>query len=251
MFRMIRATASTMWSPSERLCNNMLRRHLPWVHHHQLSLTTFPNRICEVWQTVMSCAFDDSRHETDFREAWRNIDDSASVSTSFELVFFSLSHTTTCCCSLHFWTVYGQVFFCSGTADTASHNMVTTSALRNSRTGTFAHWRFSCSTGWTFSSSTGNRSRMQTGAWKSQYGSPNNHCYDQQDLWLFFSFSPKISEATIMTFGEERLFSVASLNRTIDAPWDSSATWTPSATNSTMGGLPFLSRNNCWCTAAL
>ena len=42
-----------------------------------------------------------------------------------------------------------------------------------------------------------------------------------------------------MTLGEEPHFFAVSLNRNIDAPWDSSATWTPSATNSTMGGLPF------------
>ena len=49
----------------------------------------------------------DSCHETDFLEAWRNIDDSAGVSTRFELVFFTLSHTNDL---LLLWTIYGQVF---------------------------------------------------------------------------------------------------------------------------------------------
>ena len=78
-----RATASTMWSPSERLCSNILRRHLPWVHTHQLS-----KQLCRVLLVTT-----DSCHEIDFLEAWRNIDESACVSTSFELVFFTLSHT--------------------------------------------------------------------------------------------------------------------------------------------------------------
>ena len=151
----------------------------------------------------------DSCHETDFLEAWRNIDDSACVSTSFELVFFPLSHTNDLLLFLKLLDhMYGQVFW-GGTADTASHNMVTTSALRYSRTGIFAHSRFSCGPGWTLQLYR-KRSTMQTDAWKSQYGSPNNHCHAQQDLLLFFSFSPKIcgeppSRRTGFTMGAPRV----------------------------------------------
>ena len=98
-------------SLAERLCENILRSHLLRVHHHLLSIAIHPESVKSGKQPCRALLVAaDSCHETDFLEARCNIDDSACVSTSFELVFSLFLIPTTLYFSLNFWTVYGQVF---------------------------------------------------------------------------------------------------------------------------------------------
>ena len=141
---------------------------------------------------------------------------------------------TTCCSSLHFWTIFGQDFlarfFCLRRPQHGHDCGIAISLDKN-----LSALEQLCKTSRTLRQ----ESMMQTDAWKSQCGLPSNHSFVQYDQWPCYSFFLKISAATIKTvqlligrfkscgnfrvsmmLGEERLFYAAFLSQSFVALWD-------------------------------
>ena len=137
---------------------------------------------------------DNKCHETDFLEAWHQNSDHLPI--NFELVFSLCPLPTTCCSSLHFWTMFGQDFlgrfFClrrpqrgndCGKAISLDKNLFALEQLLQDVPYSHLFHR--------------QKSMMLTDAWKSQYGLPNSPNFVQREQPLCYSFTRKISEVTI------------------------------------------------------